>query len=163
MASIVLWLGNIFTVITFVMTLIIIILAYTLNINISGVSFKMADLKNNTIQVGGKSITLPINTASLITKSIVVCALSAVVIATALISGEVKKNKKIMGVFTILLLIGFFISLVILFIEANKLDYNGISELKYPVEILKYSQFAICCAGAVGFVFIGMSSLYKLL
>lgn len=163
MASIVLWLGNIFTVLVFVMTLIIIILAYTLNINISGVSFKMADLKNSTIQVGGQSITIPINTSSLITKSIVVCALSAVLIATGLISGEVKKNKKIMGIFTILLLIGFFISLVILFIEANKLDHKGISELKYPVEILKYSQFGICGAGAVGFVFIGMSSLYKLL
>ena len=155
MASVVLWLGNIFTVIAFVLSLILIILAYTLNFKFGDLNLKFTDLKNIT--------NSKINSEALITKNIIVCVLSAVVIATALIAGEVKKNKKLMGVFTILLLIGFFISLVIFFIEANKLDYYGISELKYPIQILKYSDYAICASGALGFVFIGLSSLYKLL
>ena len=155
MASVVLWLGNIFTVIAFVMSLILIILAYTLNFKFGNLNLKFTDLKNMT--------NSKINSEALITKKIIVCVLSAVVIATALIAGEVKKNKKIMGVFTILLLIGFFISLVILFIEANKLDYYGLSELKYPIQIVKYSDYAICASGALGFVLVGMSSLYKLL
>ncbi len=163
MASIILWIGNIFTIITFVACLIIIILAYTLNIDINGININMADLKNKTIEINGQKIIIPIDTTALITKSIVVCCLSAVLIAVTIIFGEVKKNKKFMGLFTILLLIAFFISLVILFIEATKLDNNGISELKRPIEIIKYVEYGSCLSGAVGCLFIGMSSLYKLL
>ncbi len=163
MASVILWLGNIFTVLAFVMALIIIILAHTLNIKINGIDIKIADLQNSKIQVGDQSITIPIDTAPLITKNIVVCSLAAVAIGISIIFGEFKKNKKLIGLITILVLIGFFISVVILFIESTKLDDNNISELKYPITIIKYVEWAICASGALGTVFLGMSSLYKLL
>ena len=161
MASVVLWLGNIFTVITFVMALIIIILAYTLNFKINGISFKIADLKNAEIDINGTKFTF--DTESLITKTIVVCALSFAVVLFVNIFGNSTQNKKLIGLFTILLLIGLFISVVLLFIETTKIDSKGIDQLKLPLQILKYSQWGVCGSSALGVVFIGMSSLYKLL
>ncbi len=163
MASVILWLGKIFTVLSFVMALIIIILAHVLGIKINGTEIKLVNLDNTPINVDGKSIIIPNNVNPLVTKNIVVSCIAVVLIVMSIFLGETKKNKKMIGIIMILILIGFFISLVILFIESIKIDYQNIGDLKTPLSAVKYVEWAICASGALGFILLGMSSLYKLL
>ena len=143
--------GNVCVLLNYLISLTLIILAYTLPIlTILGVKIKFVDLPKLGIQTG-----------SFLTKSIIMCSLSlALIIFNFLLIWVIpKKPHAFIG---LLLIVAFVISIIIDTVELLNIDIPKTKETKIVTEGLVYTSYATFGLGGLGALLLVFSNLSKL-
>jgi hypothetical protein len=143
--------GNVCVLLNYLITLTLIILAYTLPIiTIQGKKVKFIDLPD-----------LGINTSSFMTKSIIMCSIGlGLIIFNFILIWVIPKKPH--AFISLLLVVAFVISIIINTVELLNLDIPKTKETKTVTEGLVYTSYVTFGLGGLGCLLLLFSNLSKL-